>query len=446
MGRAPTGNAGYVVAFSGGADSLALLASLVALPGPPVEAVVIDHGLRPGSAGEAERALALARSLGVEARVVKVHVAGKGGLEAAARRARYKALAMAATGRPILTGHTADDQAETLLLRLGRGAGLRGAGGIHFETSIEGAHLIRPLLEVRRSEILAAVRALGLSPVEDPTNHTDDFSRNVVRHRILPLLESIAPGATESLARFASFAEEDEGYLGAEAARIRAGRPSLEVEELLSLPPALGKRVIRDLVEQSGPSPSHRRIAEVLALATGRGGQLHLAGGVVVTVAKGILSVARGPTGRRPSAAMSSGAEGPGSGLQGAGMVAGPGAGEVLLAPGEERSFAGVSFRLDGVPPPHVGAGVWIPSSYHPPYRLRLVRRGEKVEVPGVGRRKVSDLLGEHRIPWERRWQTVLVEALDGRPIWLVGVRPLCPKPDPGETAFHLRTSEGKDA
>lgn len=427
------GNRGWVVAYSGGADSLALLAALALLPAPQrpaFEAVHVDHGLRADSERDAEAALALARSLGARARSVRVTVEGRGGVEAAARVARYRALAREASGRPILTAHTVDDQAETLLLRLSRGAGLRGAGGIRFEALVEGARLVRPLLRIRRHEILAAIETLGLTPIEDPTNATDEFSRNRIRHGVLPILEEIAPGAAEALARFASIAEEDEDHLSVEAAKIRAGRTSIGREELLSLAPAIGKRVVRDLIEGcGGQTPSHRRIMEIYGLAAGRGGELHLPRGIVVRAQGRSLEVGTGPTGARARRRRAEGT-----------TI------EAWIAPGESRTYAGLAFHLEAVMPPHVGEGVWIPPSYPPPYRLRRVRRGERLEVPGVGRKKVSDLLGEHRIPFDRRWDTVLVETGDGRPIWLVGVRPLCPRPDPGETAFHLRTSEGKEA
>src|SRR5690606_16606330 len=117
------------VAFSGGADSLGLLALLARLPAgqrPELEAVHVDHGLRAGSAEEARAAAALASALGVRAAVVRAAVGREGGPEAAARQARYRALARAAGDRPIATAHTLDDQAETVLLRIARGAGLRG--------------------------------------------------------------------------------------------------------------------------------------------------------------------------------------------------------------------------------------------------------------------------------------------------------------------------------
>ncbi|AKU91635.1 tRNA lysidine(34) synthetase TilS [Vulgatibacter incomptus] len=295
-----------VVAFSGGADSAALLALLTSLPRGrrlELEAVHVDHGLRPESADDARRAMEAARTLGTACRVVTIEASGKGGLEAVARRGRYAALAAAAAGRPILTAHTADDQAETVLYRLARGTGTRGLAGIRPRVRIAGGTVLRPLLEVERALLHETVRLLSLPVVEDPSNRSLRFARNRLRHEVLPALEAALPGASARLARAARLATADERLLESLATRalgrLRRG-DGLDTESLVRLPEALRGRVIRRLVEDAGGRvPSEARVAEVLSIARGEGGELHLPAGIRVTVDRGILAAAPGLTGRR---------------------------------------------------------------------------------------------------------------------------------------------------
>jgi len=294
-----------VVAFSGGADSLALLALLGLVPRrlqPSIEAVHVDHGLRPDSASDARSAAALAASLGVPCRVVTMDAArGRGGLEAVARRGRYEALAAAAAGRTILTAHTADDQAETALYRLSKGTGIRGLAGIRPVVRLAGAVVARPLLEVERSVLHGVVRDLGLRPVEDPTNATGLFARNRLRHDVLPALERAVGGASANLARAARLAAEDERYLESRAARalsrIALG-DGCDAARLARLPAALRGRIVRSLVTDAGGRvPAAAEVERILSLAK-RGGELHLARGLVVRARAGILTVRKGRTGR----------------------------------------------------------------------------------------------------------------------------------------------------
>ncbi|MCU1454771.1 MAG: tilS, partial [Acidimicrobiales bacterium] len=166
-------------AVSGGPDSLALLA-LAARAGLQVTAVHVDHGLRPGSADEADVVAAAAQRFHAEFRAERVVVEPGPNLEARARTARYAVLPAGA-----LTGHTADDRAETVLLNLLRGAGVEGLAGIRREPR-------RPLLDLRRRETVALCAALGLQPVHDPSNRDPAFRRNRVRHELLPLLDDVA--------------------------------------------------------------------------------------------------------------------------------------------------------------------------------------------------------------------------------------------------------------
>jgi len=166
-------------AVSGGADSLALLVLAVAAGCVPT-AVHVDHGLRSGSAAEADVVAAVAERFGVPWRSVRVDVEPGPNLEARARAARHAALGPAAR-----TGHTADDRAETVLLNLLRGAGPDGLAAL-------GPSPRRPILGLRRSETTELCAALGIVPVRDPSNDDPRFRRNRIRHEVLPLLCEVA--------------------------------------------------------------------------------------------------------------------------------------------------------------------------------------------------------------------------------------------------------------
>jgi tRNA(Ile)-lysidine synthase len=209
-----------VIGFSGGPDSTALLLGLTELSRRiPLDllALHLDHGLDPGSAGRAVAAEGLARSLGVpfvaERREVAAFRRPGEGCEAAGRRMRYERLAARAqeTGAPgsryFATAHHRDDQAETVLLRLLFGSGLAGLAGIRPVTpgrSPGEPVLVRLLLGLPRSALLAAVEAAGLQPVDDPTNRDLSLPRNRLRHHLLPRLAAADPDLPERLARLAA--------------------------------------------------------------------------------------------------------------------------------------------------------------------------------------------------------------------------------------------------
>src|ERR1700733_2412524 len=187
----------WCVALSGGPDSLALTA--VAATILPTTALIVDHGLQAGSPAVAATAQRQAEYLGcVDAQVLTVQVAGDGGPEAAARNARYRALAGARQDRPVLLAHTLDDQAETVLLGLGRGSGARSMAGMQPYDS----PWCRPLLGIRRETTHAACAELGVSAWDDPHNFDPRFTRSRLRHEVLPLLEAVlGGGVAEALAR-----------------------------------------------------------------------------------------------------------------------------------------------------------------------------------------------------------------------------------------------------
>ena len=243
-----------LVACSGGADSLALARAVAAeAPRADVQAVaiVVDHDIQEGSAAVAERAAKQCRDLGLEAEVVRVTVVKSGdGLEAAARDARYGALDAAADrwgADAILLGHTMEDQAETVLMRLARGSGARSLAGI----PVKSGRLLRPLLGVPRSTVRSYVA--DLDPWEDPHNFDPTMLRPRVRSELLPMVSDVlGAGAIAGLARTASLLRADAEALDDWARReferlaLRAGNSvEFDAHDLLALPEAVRTRVIR---------------------------------------------------------------------------------------------------------------------------------------------------------------------------------------------------------
>ncbi len=238
-----------LVACSGGPDSVALAAATAAVARAldlPAGLVTVDHGLQPGSADRATAVADLGRRLGLHPiRVIRVRVGTAGGPEAAARAARYAGLAevAAATGAGyVLLGHTLDDQAETVLLGLGRGSGPRSVAGMR---PVDPPWL-RPLLGVRRAATVGACRAEGLATWADPHNTDPRYTRVRLRQEALPLLEDVLRGGVaEALARTATLLREDLDALDAEAGRVAAA-VTLPPGDLVTAPPAAPSR---------GPTP-----------------------------------------------------------------------------------------------------------------------------------------------------------------------------------------------
>ncbi|HEV3495174.1 MAG TPA: tRNA lysidine(34) synthetase TilS, partial [Actinomycetes bacterium] len=238
-------------AVSGGADSLALLVLAVAA-GCRVTAVHVDHGLRPESVSEAQVVRAAAERFGARFRGVAATVAPGPNLEARARAARYAVLPPG-----VLTGHTADDQAETVLLNLLRGAGLDGLAGM----APEG----HPLLRLRRAETRALCRALVLEWVEDPSNADPAFRRNRVRAELLPLAEAIAArDVVPILARQAALLRDEAALLDS----LAAGLDPCDARSLAAAPVVLARRAVRRWLADQHP-PDFATVERVLAVARG---------------------------------------------------------------------------------------------------------------------------------------------------------------------------------
>ncbi len=277
-----------VCAVSGGADSLALLA-LAARSELRVTAVHVDHGLRVGSAAEADVVRAAAERFEAAFEAVSVSVADGSDLEGRARSARLEALAGVAQGRPVLTGHTADDQAETLLINLIRGTGPTGIGGMRPGST-------KPILGLRRSETHALCAELGFVPVTDPTNDDPRFIRNRVRHEVLPLLHNIAKRDVVPLfARTADHTRSALDELAAQAAALDAA----DTAALRAVSPELAAIAVREwLRTAAGHPPSTAELERVMAVVHHEVEATELSGGRRLARTKGRLRIegaANGP-------------------------------------------------------------------------------------------------------------------------------------------------------
>lgn len=266
------GTAEFVIAVSGGPDSLALAAA-VAAEKLPAHVVSIDHGLQEGSRAVSEGAIAQVGQWGLSGQVVSVRVVGEP-LEAAARHARYQALGDLAGHRPILLAHTGDDQAETLLLGL-----LRGKASAMGEVSdYQGHTLLRPLLGIRRAHTVGACRELGVAAWNDPHNTDESFRRVAIRRQVLPLLDQIIGGdATAPLVRAAELLREDDDYLHtltpkpeySAAATEQCTKPATQQPPALEIaelgPPPLARRAIAKFLQQHGARVSASTLAASIA-------------------------------------------------------------------------------------------------------------------------------------------------------------------------------------
>ena len=271
----PDGEPSVTCAVSGGADSLALLALAVA-SGREVHAVHVDHGLREGSADEAVVVRAAALQIGATCSSVRVEVGDGPNLEARARAARYGALPPGA-----LTGHTADDQAETVLLAILRGSGPAGLAGIDA--------IRRPLLRLRRSETVALCAEIGLEVVNDPSNDDRRFLRNRLRHEVLPLLREVAGrDVVPLLCRSADIS----GDLADLAGELAADVDGHDVSALRALPRAVAAEALRSTHRaETGAThpPDAAAIARLLRVVDGQATAAEVTGGWRVRRSAGIL-------------------------------------------------------------------------------------------------------------------------------------------------------------
>jgi tRNA(Ile)-lysidine synthase len=265
--RFPPAGSSVACAVSGGADSLALLV-LACAAGLEVTAVHVDHGLRPASAAEADVVRDAAVRFGASFVSERVDVAPGPNVEARARAARYGVLPAGA-----LTGHTADDQAETVLLNLMRGAGVDGLAAIRPGPT-------KPLLALRRADTRALCDELELTPVDDPSNGDLSLRRNRVRHELLPMLDAIAERDVAGvLARQATHLADDAALLDDLASEIDA----TDARALRAAPAALARRAVRRwLYAGCDHPPDAATIERVLAVARGEVKATDVGGGRAV--------------------------------------------------------------------------------------------------------------------------------------------------------------------
>ncbi len=424
-----------LVAVSGGADSVSLLHLLTSLaPGwrLTLHVLHVDHQLRPDSARDAEFVQALGGRLGVPVEVATVTVSGRDSLEAAARQARYAALDACADrigAQRIALAHTADDQAETVLMRLLEGAGVRGLAGI---PPVRG-RLIRPLIECRRVELEAELGSAGIEWVEDPTNQDAKFLRNRIRHELLPLLEeTYNPEIARALVRVATLARDAMNALDriatAELDRLGAwqeGAVTLQLEPLRALPRQVAAEVLRQAAARLGSRYSSSHFTARLAPATGA----HLALPLRAWAHRGLRRVLATPVPRRPLR------------LGGVTLeVSGPHV-RLALAPLPELAARelGVPGRVDL---PEIGRtlearladvdGYAIPDEpdrvafdadrLPPKLLVRPRRAGDRLTPFGGGERKLKDLLIDAKVPRWERGRVPVIEA-GGEILWVARLR-----------------------
>lgn len=365
-----------LVACSGGPDSTALAAACARLSDRgrlgPVALAHVDHGLRPGGDRERARVAALAARLGAGAMSESVEVRTAGGsLEDAARRARYAALRRMADAwgaDVIATGHTASDQAETVLMRLLRGAGIPGLAGI----PLRRGRIVRPLLDVTRAEVERGLAEAGFADVlRDPMNADPRFLRARVRHRWLPALREENPALDAALAAVARAAAEQRDVLDWAARRL-----PLEAAAVAAAPPAVGKRALQLAAEAAGA----RRL-----------GRAHI---------EALWRLAR-----RPDAGTAS-----------------------LALPGVRavREYGALRFEPAGAAEARAAAALAVEGP-DGPYAVRRWRPGDRMRPARLrGRsRKLSDLFIDAKVPRRLRADArVAVRASDGAIVWAEHIGP----------------------
>ena len=289
-----------ICAVSGGADSIALLFAMYLLKEKlqiRLAAAHFNHGLR-GAESDADEAFVreFCRGYDIPLYVGRAQVqAGKKGLEAAAREARYGFFATL-QGK-IATAHTADDNAETVLMHLIRGTGLKGLGGI----APVGDGLIRPMLTVTRREVLSFAQEYALRYRTDSSNDSDAFLRNRLRHHVMPLLRSENPRLAENLSAMAFSLRQDEAAL----TQLSGAGEALPVSRLASMPQALRMRYLQDFLQKNGirePERRHLQLVENLVFSDNPSARACLPSGMVVSRCYDTLQVLQPATAWEESA------------------------------------------------------------------------------------------------------------------------------------------------
>jgi tRNA(Ile)-lysidine synthase len=441
------------VGLSGGADSVALLRALAersAQLGLVLHAAHLHHGLRGAEAdGDLEFARALAAELGLpfhEARVDTAVEAGRSGesIEEAARRLRYgwfRQLMASGEVEAVATAHTRDDQAETVLGKFLRGAWTEGLSGIHPAVVYPEGRILRPLLGATRAEVEAYLSELGQGWREDSSNRDPAFTRNRIRHELLPLLEGWNPRLREHLAQMAALARDEEAWWQGEMARLAPqlvlpGRPvrgggraagdglGLDVTSLATLAPALQRRLLRYAAGQLGAAPDFLSTEALRTLAlTGRAGQR-------CELAQG-LRAERTPRELRLTVEATVGAEETVSEYS-------------RRIPGEIVAPAfGLRLRIEIAA--SGGSAEGQTAAFGQAARLRNWRPGDRVRLRySSGTRKVKEVLERLRVTGSSRALWPVLE-MDGRIVWMKGVE-LEPEAGIDVVAIPLEAAAGEAA
>jgi tRNA(Ile)-lysidine synthase len=402
-----------LVAVSGGPDSVALLAGLVALGGGRwrIGAAHVNHGLRGADSDRDERFVTeLAERLGLDVFVLAGRIVPGANLEERARELRYRLLLEAAQSggyRRIATGHTLDDQAETFLLRLFRGAGARGLTAI---APIRADGVIRPLLDLRRADVVAFLDRRGLRHRRDRSNVDPRFTRNRIRRRLLPLLErEFNPSVRRALARTVDLLTDEDALLERMArARLakfaRADR--LDTRGWSRMPVAIARRVVRLWLEHvrgdlAGTSTEH--VERVVVLGRGKaGGTVSLPSGEVRRSGGRLRWIETGARRATLPKAMA-------------------------LAPSADRAFGGFRFRVREMPRargprPSVWRALFDTAAMRGPLAVRALRPGDRIRPHGLGgTKKLQDVFVDRRIERERCAGHPVVVCGDAV-LWVPGV------------------------
>ena len=431
-----------MVAVSGGIDSTALLLLLHATRdrhGRPIVAAHVNHGVRPDADHEEERLGRLCRDLGIPFQAVRLDLRAASPSEAAMRKARYEALtkmARAAGCAWVLLAHQRDDQAETLLLQLTRGAGLAGLAGIAERRGI----FLRPLLDVPRSKLRHYLEESGTPAVEDPGNLDLARSRNRIRHRVLPLLDSeIRPRSGERIARAAGHLRRALDALDAHAAQLFAahrlsaehGAIRLDATAIRPYPEGLIERILSRAVRtvRGSTSDIHAETWRSMARSLLRGGDARyvLPGGVRVDLRGSTVEItpAEEPGGEADGGAD----EQHPIELEWTGSFAWSSRSRIRT---QVRAIApiGPRLRIRGL----TRIQVFDADLVAPPFRVRRARPGDFLELEdSAGSRKLSDLLSERMVPRSLRAEQPVLEDAGGI-LWAPGIRRA------GRALVHMRT------
>jgi tRNA(Ile)-lysidine synthase len=426
-----------LVAVSGGPDSIALLSLLAALaPGWRLRMTVVhfNYGLR-GSESDGDEAFveAFCRERGIPLivqRPVLIKRRGASSVQARAREARYRAMMSLADevhADRIITGHTANDQAETMLLWMLRGAGMTGLSGMPF---IREQRIVRPLLKTTRGEVLDYLKHEGLPFRQDSSNSTVFYRRNRIRHELLPVMERITPAIVRLLERQSEVLRADEEYLEQVVDHLyramvvvdASGAQQFERTALAGLPAALRRRLVRRVLRTTDPggrAPSLRAVEQVLRLASGasKGRQMSMRGADVMRDRDRLIVTG---TGRQKTVHGSSRPTLPSVPVPTSmpAVVYWPGTGQTIhVQVMTKRAAEPLQQRL-----PH--CAVFDADRVSTPLVVRQWQAGDRIHPRGMGgkRKKLQDVFMDMKMCREDRSRTPLLVAPEGI-LWVVGHR-----------------------